>query len=199
MALLLDVDPEFRDATMIAAGGRSFGSTENRFVARFIVVRCAKDPALLEQLQRMLEGFVLQNALFLRDIGQAARRFTDLTVYLDTGFVLEALGLKGDAAGLAARVSLDLLPETGAQVAVFAKTLDEIRRILHVYEIKLATADGITSLFQTDLTRYVLRRRFSSSDIRQQMALLNSNVNGLGIRIRHVPNGALNTHSTRQS
>ena len=187
LALLLDVDPEFRDATMIAASGRSFGSTEQRVVARFIVVRCAPDPAFVEQLQRMLEGFVLQNALFLRDIGQAARRFTDLTVYLDTGLVLETLGLKGDAAGLAARESLDLLRETGAHVAVFAKTLDEIRRILHVYEIKLATADGITSLYQTDLTRYVLRRRFSPSDIRQQMALLDSNVKGLGISIKPVP------------
>jgi hypothetical protein len=135
----------------------------------------------------MLEGFVLQNALLLRDIGSATRRFSRLTVFFDTGFLLEALGLKGEAAGLAAREALDLLRETGAELAMFDKTVMEIRRILRVYEDHLATSDGIASLYPTDVTRYVLTRHLTPSDLRETASLLETNLRGLGLWIHKVP------------
>lgn len=64
-------------------------------VARFLEDTFARDPIRTEYVRRMLEGFVLQNALLLKDLGLATRRFQRLVVYLDTGFILRALGLAG--------------------------------------------------------------------------------------------------------
>lgn len=178
----------------IAAGAEALigqhsvlSSRDQRLVAAFVTRHVLQDPSLLDVLRRMLEGFVLQNALLLRDISAATRRFAKLTVFFDTGFLLSALGLNGEAAGLAARETLDLLRDTGARLAVFDNTLNEIKRILRVYEDRLATADGISSLHPTGVTRYVLTHRFSPSDIREQIALLEANVRGLGIAVHKAP------------
>lgn len=167
VSLILDSDPSTDRAEALRALDRVLTNRQQRLVARFVTEQVRDDPGLADALQRMLEGFVLQNALLLKDIGAATRRFSKLTVFFDTGFLLEALGLKGEAAGLAAREALDLLRETGAALAVFDKTVTEIRRILRVYEDHLATADGIASLYPTDVTRYVLTHRLSPSDIRE--------------------------------
>ena len=71
----------------------------------------------------MLEGFILQNALLLKDISAAARRFRNLEVFLDTGVLLGALGFRGEATETATREALSLLRETGATLAVFEITI----------------------------------------------------------------------------
>ena len=48
--------------------------------------------------------------------------------------MLRALGFEGEAAQVATREGLDLLRETNARFAVFDKTVDEIKRILGLYE-----------------------------------------------------------------
>lgn len=162
-------------------------SRELRLVARFVTAHATRDSVVLGVLQRMLEGFVLQNALLLRDINEATRRFTNLSVYFDTGFLLEALGLEGEAAGLAARETVALLRETGAEVCVFDKTVMEIKRILWVYEEKLRSAQGIASLYPTELTRYVLTHKLKPSDISEIVSLLDTNLRALGLAIRKTP------------
>jgi hypothetical protein len=187
VGLILEADIASGAGELIGGRASALTSSEQRLVARFITQVVIRDRSFLNTLQRMLEGFVLQNTLLLRDISTARRRFSDLTVYFDTGFLLEALGLEGEAAGLAAREALDLLRDTGARLAVFDKTVNEIERILRVYEEKLRTSEGIASLYPTDLSRYVLTRRLSPSDIREQIALLESNLRGLGVNLRKIP------------
>lgn len=187
VSLILEADIASGTKQLIGSRASPLTSRNGRLVARFITEEGIRDPALLEILRRMLEGFVLQNALFLRDINEATRRFSDLVVFFDTGFLLEALGLKGKAAGLAGSESLDLLRETGAQLAVFENTVDEVKRILHVYEGKLGTSDGIASLYPTEVTRYVLLHHLTPSDMREIISLLGFNLRGLGLTIRRIP------------
>jgi len=145
-------------------------------------------------LQEMLEGYVLQNALLLKDISTAARRFNNLRVYFDSGLLLSALGLRGSAGALAIQELFTLLRDTGASVNVFEPTLREMDRILAVYEEKLGTYAGRRSLYPTDLTRHLVTSRFSPSDIRIHRALLRKNLAGLGVNIRELP--AHQAHST---
>jgi hypothetical protein len=187
VSLILEADPSPEAAAVLRLGDGRLTSQQQRLLARFVTKEASRDPFMATALQRMLEGFVLQNALLLKDIGSATRRFSRLTVYFDTGFLLEALGLKGAAAGLAAREALDLLRDTGAELAAFDKTVMEIRRILRVYEDRLATADGITSLYPTDVTRYVLTHHLTPSDIREIISLLEVSLQGLGLSLRKVP------------
>jgi hypothetical protein len=159
-----------------------------RLVSRFILERCLLDNALSALLQHALEGFVLQNALFLKDLSKAASQFSDLTVYLDTNFLLDALGLAGPSAEAAALEGLAALRAAGATRAVFDRTLDEIRAILGQYESRLGTSAGIRSLRPTPVSRHVLTTlRWQPSDASQWAALLPRKIQALGVQIREVP------------
>lgn len=169
------------------ASSRDTSDRELRAIALFLTQLCLPDDRLRPVLQRMLEGFVLQNALLLRDINLAARKFQNLVVFFDTGFLLQALGLEGEASAVAAREVLDALRATNASLAAFEKTVEEIRRILSVYEQHLGTTQGISSLRPTRLTRYLVTHRFSPSDVRQLAAMIESQIRGLGVSIRRIP------------
>ncbi len=186
VSLILESDRGLDAPSLLMPAEGGLTDRQQRVVALF-VAEASRTQHLADALQRMLEGFVLQNALLLKDIDSAKRRFTKLTVFFDTGFLLEALGLKGEASGLAAREGLDLLRETGAELAIFDKTVMEIRRILRVYEEHLATSGGIESLYRTDVTRYVLTHHLSPSDIRETISLLETSLRGLGLAFRKIP------------
>ena len=152
-------------------------------VARFITEVCLRDPHLADYLNRMLEGFVLQNALLLRDIGSVSGNFQDLAVFFDSRFMFAALGMTGEAAQQAALESIDLLRTTQVRMGILASTVDELKRVLAAYERNLATQDGIRSLFPGLLTTHFVSHRYTPADIRQATALLESNIRGLGITI----------------
>lgn len=185
--LVLDSGIGSGDGVLIGSIESQLTSREERLVALFITRHAVRDHTLLDTLRQMLDGFVLQNALLLSDINTAKRRFSDLIVFFDTGFALEALGLKGKAAGLAAREALDLLRDRGAELAIFDRTVDEIKLILRVYEEKLGTFHGIASLYPTEVTRYVLTHHLAPSDLQEQISLLESNLRGLGLTVRKAP------------
>jgi len=185
--LLLESPPDDGGAPMLRNLLKGLGSREMRTVAAFVLECCLPDPQLRATLQRMLEGFVLQNALLLKDITTVTRKFSNLTVFFDTGLLLEALGLTGEATALAARESLDLLRVTGASLAVFDITINEIKRILSVYERHLGTADGIAALYPTPVTRYMLTHRLAPSDVREIIVVLEKQVQGLGLTIKAIP------------
>jgi hypothetical protein len=156
-------------------------------VARFITERCLRDPNLASYLNRMLEGFVLQNALLLRDIGSVSAKFQELTVFFDSRFMFAALGLTGEAQQQAALESISLLRATQVRLGILGCTIDEIKRVLALYERKLASHDGIGSLFPGLLTTYFVSHRYTPADLKEATALLERNVRGLGITIWKMP------------
>lgn len=156
-------------------------------IAHFIKESFRSDPNTANYIMRMLEGLVLQNTLLLRDIGQIGQKFTNLKVFLDTRFLLHALGYAGDAAKLAARETIDLLKATNASLMVFERTIDEVKRILSVYQHRLGTPSGIASLRPTEVTRHLVMYHYSPSDIVQAISLLEHNIRQLGMSIRPFP------------
>lgn len=158
-----------------------------RIVAAFLHEHLSAGGEYLEIIQEMLEGFILQNALLLKDISAASRRFRDLEVFLDTGLLLGALGFRGEATETATREALSLLRETGARLSVLEVTIREIDGILSIYEDKLGTPDGRLSLHPTEVTRFFLTKGYSPSDVRQERALLARNMPALGANIRALP------------
>ena len=156
-------------------------------VAAFLQKQISAGSESVEVVQEILEGFILQNALLLKDISAAARRFRNLEVFLDTGILLGALGFRGATTATATREALSLLKETGATLAVFQITIGELRGILSVYEGRLGTSKGRLSLDPTDVTRFFLTNGYSPSDVRVQSALIETNLLALGINIRAIP------------
>jgi len=122
------------------------GQLERTVVAEFIQDLVSGDPSLLAVLQRMLEGLVLYHAAFLPDLSQASRRFKNLRVVFDSNLVRPVLGYEGNAMRALMRETLGILKGSEVQCLVFDKTVREIHRILSMYEAKLGTSEGRSSL-----------------------------------------------------
>jgi cell division protein ZapA (FtsZ GTPase activity inhibitor) len=182
IAFLLD-DPSAFELVPPAA----LPARDATIVARFLSDVCLRDPHLNKYLERMLEGFVLQNALLLRDIGSIARTFRDLVVIFDTPFMFGVLGLYGSDIQRAGLESLELFRATQIRLAVFDITIAEMRRVLDVYQRLLGTSDGVRNLHPGLLTNYLVAKRYGPSDVKEVSALLEQNIRGLGFAIRKLP------------
>jgi len=183
LELLLDIEYENKpiDSSVLK-------TRQMRGVAKFVKEKCLKDPQLAEYLNNILIGFVLQNALLLKNIATPSQVFENLRIYLDSGFILGLLGWKGAARELANKDTLELLKSTNAFVAVFEQTVAEIKRILYAFEVKLGTQHGRENLWQSDVTRYVLSEKLTPSDIKQEISLLERKLEfDYGIAIHETP------------
>ena len=163
----------------------SYGKT--RLLVRFVKEVVPSNNRLTAILQQMLEGFILQNALLLKDIGSISRKFKDLCVFLDTRLVLQALGYQGEPSRVATTQMIAMLKRTGARVAVFEATIKEIKSVLYFHQHRLGTSQGRDSLSPTPLTRFFLINRYTPADVAQIIALLNQSILQAGLSIRPVP------------
>jgi hypothetical protein len=182
--LLGEGDDLIEQSTLRAS---SLSPAETRVVAGFIKFVSEREPRLAEYLQTVIEGFVLQSALFLKEVRTERKSFGRLAVYLDTGFLISALGFEGKPQELAAGELIELLHQTGAETRVFEPTVAEIRRILAAHEALIGTADGRERLRPTEMARYFLSKRFSPADIRQQSALVERRLREIGVPVTQMP------------
>jgi hypothetical protein len=158
-----------------------------RLIARFITERCLDSSEFRPALEALTKGMILHDTLLLTDIPKAGERFHNLLVVFDTPVLFSAIGLHGVANGVAVKEGLTLLREAGATTVAFDRTIDEMRRILAVYEAHLATTEGRLSLRPTPLSHHALTARLSPADMRVISATLEIGVKKLGIGIRQVP------------
>jgi hypothetical protein len=88
---------------------------------------------------------------------------------------------------VATRDFLSALRDVGAITVAFERTIYEMRRILAVYEDRLATADGRLSLYPTPLTQYFLTQRAAPSDVKTISATLERRLQSVAIVVRDLP------------
>jgi hypothetical protein len=160
---------------------------ERAVIAEFIQTTTKSDPAMLDVLRGMLEGLVLYHAAFLPDLSEAGRRFNNLRTIFDSVLIRQALGYEGPAMSALLRETINVLKATGVQCLILDKTLHEIRRILNMYEVRLATDKGRSALRSDPMSRHFLTSRFSPSDVREMAALLEQEVAALGFKIIQAP------------
>ena len=158
-----------------------------RIVARFFQNTLSENSHLTQILDQLIQGYVLQNALLLKDISQASRPFQNLQVFLDSQCVLRALGLEGGPNKIATREALTILKTTHARLTVFHSTIDEIQRILSLHEHRIGTTAGRESLRPGALTQHFLTNHYSPADVRQASALIEQNLRQLGIGLKQFP------------
>ena len=175
------------DANTGPAEAVSMTSSSVRTIAAYFQFVLSNKPDEADRIQRMVEGYVLQKVLLLKDIADVERRFRSLEVFLDSRILFRILGLEGEAEKVVSREGIGLLTDLGATLFVFDRTLAEMKRILSVYIEHLSTPDGMLSLWQTPLSRYFLKNHCTPSDVKQIGALLELNVKQLGIGIREFP------------
>ena len=168
------------------AGPANGSDRLDQTVAAFVAMVDRERGAEYAALDGVVKGLIVQNALLLRDI-PAKRHFDNLTVFLDTGVLLRALGYAGHTEQQVTVESLEIIRKAGARLSAFERTVDEVEGILRVYEEKLGTSAGVKSLRPTMLTANWLAVRASPADIRQEIALLGTKLKSLGVRTRRFP------------
>lgn len=138
-------------------------------------------------LDTIVKGVIVQNALLLRDIPSIRRELHRLTVFVDTGVLLRALGYAGPTEQRSAAESLSIIHAAGAKLRVFERTVNEIEGVLKAYERHLGSSAGIKALRASELTDHFLAIRARPSDIAQGIALLRRNLADLGFQVRDYP------------
>jgi hypothetical protein len=163
------------------------GDRQARLVARFILERCIADADLAADLRMLVEGFVLQNALLLRDFGTLTKDFQSLTVFLDTTFLFGLRGVRGLAEEQSAKEAVQLLQALKARLAIFDSTLNEMRRILLVYEARLGTSSGKATLRPREETRFFLKNKYTPALVREMAVGLEAWFSQLGLATIDMP------------
>ena len=166
---------------------QEIGSRLHQTVAAFVTKIVEDDGPAYALLEGVVQGLIVQNALLLRDIPATKRHLSGLTVFLDTGVLLRALGYAGRVEQQVTVEALKLIQAAGARLRAFEGTLNEVETILQVYERGLASHAGVRNLRSTPLTHHFLHSRTTPADIRQEIALLKQSLDRLGIRPREFP------------
>jgi hypothetical protein len=119
-----------RDYTPVLPRVKNARKNSRFLVGSFIQYLQQTQGASLDYLDQVAKGHMLANALFLPDIERASRKFNQTEVYLDTTFLIYALGYAGEARQEPCIELLELLYETGAHLRCFRHTYEEIREVL---------------------------------------------------------------------
>ncbi len=174
-----------------AATGAKKGSEatlrERAVVAEFVQDAIRDDPAFRAGINDILEGLVLYRAAFLPDLDVRSRKFNNLKVFFDSVLVRQALGYEGSVMRTLLRETIDVLKTSGVQCFVLDKSVHEIKRILGMYEDRMATDAGRRSLRAVPMARHFLTQRYSTGDIRQMAALLETDIVAAGFQIEPMP------------
>ena len=171
----------------ITIGSSDKAARLDQIVAAFVASVVEEGGLLRSVLDDIVKGLIVQNALLLRDIPITGRQLKGLTVFIDTGVLLRALGYAGPKEQQAATESLGLIRAAGARLKVFEPTVEEVRSILRIYEERLGSSAGARSLRGTPLTYHFLGIKAAPSYIHQEILLVEKNLGKLGIRTRSFP------------
>ena len=162
-------------------------SRVDKVIAAFIARIVAEGASASTVLDRIVKGFIVQNALLLRDIPNIGRELKHLSLYLDTGVLLYALGHAGKTEERSTRDALKLIRRAGARLYAFERTLDEMKGVLRVYEQRLGTSAGRKTLRPTPLTHHFLQTATSPADIQQEIALVEKKLAALNVNVKDFP------------
>lgn len=159
--------------------------SEKFVVASFVQHAQQTDPTSFEYLETIVKGSMLATAIFLKDPASADRRFRNTQVFLDTSFIVYALGYAGVPRRDPCVELLSLLYETGADLRCFRHTLEEVRGVLAACAYRMA--EGSLSDAYGPSIEFFLSEGYTSSDIELSINRLESDLQLLRIKVVEKP------------
>lgn len=152
----------------------------NYQIGRFILETKETDDILFAKIEDIARGAMIASAIYIDTSNTPAfvkeRRLTNLSVYLDTAFVLSALNYKRAYQKKAADTLLDMLRENGASLFIFPQHKDEIVDILRNFRDR----DAYDAKPSQPLER-LEAERFTTIEIDQEIQSLTFSLKSLGI------------------
>jgi hypothetical protein len=157
-------------------------------VSAFIANAFERDPEAFSYIEILVKGSMLATALYLPNAGQATKAITDLHIYLDTPFLLRALGWDEAPAVAAAEELMALLKSLGARLTCFTHTTDEVRNVLASCVHNLSQARrGRERPVQMPIVEYCLANGIGPSDVDRRSEKLERDLSRLSISVFDAP------------
>lgn len=144
------------------------------------------DPEGFEFLETVVKGSMLANMLFFPDVGRVFHGFDGVEVYLDTRFLIRALGLAGPGLQSSSRDLMELVYQLGGALRCFEHTRNEIYRVLDACAHLLRDPARLRRAYGETID-YLIRAKYRSSDIELLIARFDESLEGLRVRVRAKP------------
>lgn len=155
-------------------------------IADFITHVAASDPQGFLILETVVRGSILATAVYLPDPGSMGGRCRDLGVFLDTPFLLRALGYHGDAQEVASRELLDMLRALGARLVCFTQTLRELRGVFDACAASLRSPRQRAHVVMP-MVDYCLRNGLGAGEVEVRAERIETSLLALGVSVAHPP------------
>ena len=165
------------------------GEASHKFmVGSFISHLCTNDPTAFMQLETILKGMMLVNVLYLPDNSRNVKRRWTTSFYFDTPFLIEALGLHGDAKRDIRLELLSALRSTGARLKCFAHNYEEVQNILLACHeiIQSGRIPQVHGAFALSID-YILEKGITASDLLIYVQSLEDKLRSLGVIVYDKP------------
>jgi hypothetical protein len=154
-----------------------FGSV---VVNRFVLEVAANDPSAFGYLETVVKGTVLASVVYLDEAFRSGTtHLGDVEIFLDTPFLLLALGFAAAELRGPCTEMLDLLRHQGAKLRVFDHTVKEIEGVLD-YAARCYRTAGKAE-FPGDVIEFFLSENLESSDVEVMIAGLDERLDALEI------------------
>jgi hypothetical protein len=154
-----------------------FGSV---VVNRFVLEVATNDPSAFGYLETVVKGTVLASVVYLDEAFRSGTtHLGDVEIFLDTPFLLLALGFAAAELRGPCTEMLDLLRHQGAKLRVFDHTVKEIEGVLDHAARCYRTAGKAE--FPGDVIEFFLSENLESSDVEVMIAGLDERLEGLEI------------------
>ena len=159
---------------------------QNFYLASFIAHVCESDPEGFEYLETIIKGVMLAEVLHFPDLGSVSRRFTELDVYFDTPFLLQALGFEGESRAAPRLELVRLLYEENGNLRIFQHTLNEVRSVLSVASHALRNYANLTHAYGPTIQHFI-ESGYTASDVELTIARLENSLDALHIKVKAKP------------
>ena len=174
-----------KDTVMLEALRRN-EDHQQYYIAQFIIDEYNKKTEVFSYIEDMVKGFFVSTALTIQpqNTDVARSKAQDLSCFLDTRLVINALGFCLPEERTSALEVLKMLTEKGAKLFCFEHNVQEIISIMSAYKYALNNPYGSNSphtLIAWDEQHYTV------SDVERQISLLRTKISHLGITIREKP------------
>lgn len=122
-----------------------------------------QDSLTLSYLESVIKGNMLANAIYYTEPSHINMRFKSTEIYLDTSFIIYALGYSGKANQVPRLELLELLRSSGGIIRCFRHTVQEIIGILDSYQRRLQ--QGYIGVDSHGTMEHFLNMKYTSSDV----------------------------------
>lgn len=185
-SLDLAIAVTFGNPDAASGSAESLSRTSRFLVENFILHLHESDAEGFLFLETVVKGSILAKTLYFAELGNIAKRFRDIRVFLDTSVMLPALGLGSSTQFESTRELMDLVWELGGKLSCFEHTLDEIRRVLDFVISQLQRGappiNGHDSIIE-----HCTAARISASDVELMKGKLEQLLASLRVRIERRP------------